>query len=436
MREGVFTSKELIMNFGNACQKALYALLAYLCLSVSANTAFATSEAFACYQIDRPDTPVMGPPEQAEQKETWCYQKLAQPAGSVFIYNVDTGRALVETSLLVEPDGMLTHGSLHAGRTSVRRTHATEFNPFSVPLMEPLHLQRISMLESADMRRSKEEVLRQFLSERAPYISMLVTPGKHQASVNRNDLPWRGYWWPYAGEPMHKPLSKYDKFVQARTGSNPGAKSWEQSYHRDRGVWWHGHCNGWAASAILRAEPQKSKKDPVSGVVFSVSDLKGILAEKDYCAKNSFFGRRYYGRAGDDLKDIYPAQFHQTLTYYIGQIRKPVAIDYYADEVVDNHIISGYSMKIKQTGSNSYSVKAKVKIHKYDGANTNRVGTAPTYTRTYRYTLTTNSSGGLTGGEWVSENPDFLWVPLSSPNCVRSNSKVTNQWVNEILQLQ
>src|SRR5262249_43999970 len=150
-------------------------------------------------------------------------------------------------------------------------------------------------------------------------------------------FPWRGYWWPFKGQSLAGPLSRYDQFVAARTGSNPGSRAWEASHHYSTGIWWQGHCNGWAASALLRAHPSTAKRDRVSGVVFSVSDQKGILAEKDFCAAVAFFGHRENGLPTDDPYDIHPALFHQTLTYYIGQLHKPVAMDYHADPVIDNH---------------------------------------------------------------------------------------------------
>jgi hypothetical protein len=40
---------------------------------------------------------------------------------------------------------------------------------------------------------------------------------------------------------------------------------------------WSGHCNGWTSAAIRHAEPQQSVVR--NGVVFTPSDIKGLLAE-------------------------------------------------------------------------------------------------------------------------------------------------------------
>lgn len=409
--------------------------LSGLFISLSA----AADEPTRCYRFQIHDTPEKTDLISGVDSEIWCYQKLSQPAGSLFIYNADGKEVKRELALVVEEDGVITHGSLKAGKVSTFRTHAKEFNPFSVPLQEPAQRSQIQMSFTPELNQSASEVLNFLLSQRAPFVSMAVSPGRQEVNLPTSELPWKGYWWPYKNAPMYgtsqSPLAKYDRFVAARTGANPGAVAWEKDHHRYRGASWHGHCNGWAASSILRGEPRASRRDPVSGVTFQVSDIKGILAEKDYCATTSFFGKRYNGREGDDIKDIYPALFHKTLTYYIGQAQKAVVMDYQRGSSVDNHVVSGYKMNIRQSSANQYRVTATIKIHRYDKSKSNAPGIAPPYTRTYQYTLETDASGAITGGKWLSGNPDFLWVPLSSPECRRSNSKVTNQWTDEILAL-
>jgi hypothetical protein len=423
-----------MINQRHSFQKATGTLLAAFASLVFSQIAQA-EEPTSCYRIEMPGTPISAPVDEAPTSEVWCYQKLAQPVGGLYIYNADQGIAKPELALIVEPDGMLTHGSLHAGKVTTHRTHASEFNPFSVPIVEPKQLSPVTSVPDNSLSQSAETVLRFLLSERAPYIGMAVEPGSFQVFLPAASQPWRGYWWPYRGLPINGPLAKYDNFVTGRTGSNPGATAWERRNHIYQGVSWHGHCNGWAAGAILRAEPRTSKRDATTGTVFTVSDQKGILSEKDYCANVSFYGSRYDGRAGDDIRDIYPANFHKTLTYYIGSVGKPVAVDYRRDPAVDTHIASGYTMNIQRTGTNTYSVTTNVKFHGYDISQSNSPGIAPSYTRTYRYTLTTTSSGAITGGRWISGNPDFIWVPLSIPNCTRSNPRVLNQWTDAILAL-
>src|SRR5690606_15105934 len=246
----------------------------------------------------------------------------------------------------------------------------------------------------------------------------------------------RGYWWPYKGAPLYgsanSPLSKYDRYVQAHTGSNPNSVSWERTNHRYKGVSWEGHCNGWAASAVLRAEPRVSRRDPVSGITFSVGDQKGLLAETDYCAKVAFFGTRY---PKGSRQDIFPDRFHKTLGYYISNLGKPVNLDYNSAGPVDNHVITGYSMNIQSTGTNVYTVTAKLTVHKYDSSSSAAPGMAPTYIRNYKYQLHTDSAGNILRGTWLTNNPDFLWVPLSPTECSSNNPRINSQMVLNILNL-
>ncbi len=388
-----------------------------------------------CYRFLLPESPATSASIVKSRPETWCYQQVSQPAMGLYIYNADGEEVRPELSILVEPDGVVTHGSLLAGEVTIHRIRSAQYNPFSVPLEEPLHITSISNFKAVELQNSATENLKFLMSQTPVYEDLAVQEGRSSASSRTK--PWRGYWWSYKSGSLagtsSSPLAKYDRFVAARTGSSPRAASWERTYHKYKGIWWEGHCNGWAASSVLRAQPH-AKKDSRSGVSFSVSDIKGILAETDYCANVAFFGRRYNGRRGDNIKDINPGTFHRTLTYYIGNLGKPVAIDYRRDTAVDNHVISAYTMDVTKTGDNTYSVRTVLTVHKYDGSRSNNPGTAPSYTRTYSYNLRENTDGSLTG-TWRSTNPDFLWVPLSPADCGSNNPRISHSRVAELLAL-
>lgn len=392
----------------------------------------------ACYQFSRPESPESAPTGTL-RTELWCYQKLSSPQGALYVYNADGNDVRSELAFVIEPDGVMTHGSLLAGRKSIHRINGKLFNPYNVPAAEPLAVSAAFHGEIEELSESAGKVLRELLTEPAEYTELLVREGEFGAMAASDIKPWRGFWWPYKSQRLSKgsnsPLAKYDRFVKAKTGTNPGAQDWENTYHKYKGAWWHGHCNGWAASSVLRPEPAFSVKDPVSGTVFSISDQKGILAETDYCASIAFFGKRYRGHAGDDLKDIYPKDFHHVLTYYIGTLKKPLAIDYYQNTTVDNHVVSGYKMTVSKTGPDTFKVEAKLQVHKYDSSPNHKPGIAPTYTRTYKYTLQEDGDGQIIGGKWLTTNPDFLWAPLSPKDCNSNNPKMSHAYVDEILAL-
>ena len=389
----------------------------------------------ACYSFTVPE----GPEAESvvvERKETWCYQQLAHPQGMLYVFNADTMPIKPELAFTVDSEGVMTHASLIQGQRSVHKVLAKEFNPFSIPYNEPKGIPALAPqhIDAATLS-SANQALRVLSTSRAALTPMALEAGTFDAD---SDLkPWRGYWWAYNGRPLsngaNSPMAKYDRFVKARTGTNPGSQAWENSRHRYHGIVWEGHCNGWAASSVLRAEPKSTKKDSVSGEEFTVSDLKGLLSETDYCVKLAFFGNRYRG-SNSNRYDINAATFHKTLQYYIGSLKKPVAMDYKQLEDVDNHVISGYNMKIKKTGTNTYSVITKLRVHKYDKSRSSVPGEAPIYTRTYSYRLREAADGALSGA-WTSGNPDFLWVPLASEDCNSNNPKIDHATIQQILDL-
>jgi hypothetical protein len=386
-----------------------------------------------CYQFQFNQSPEAAADAQS-RSETWCYRNIQGRAGSLFVYNGDHGEVRPELAFTVGSDGVITHGSLAGGKVTTHKVRSEAINPFPVPLTEPENLPAVepepSLLATADA------VLATLDEADVAIEQLAITEGTFSASAS--SIPWRGYWWPYQGQPLsngvNSPLGKFDRFVQARTGSNPGARPWEHANHRFRGTWWEGHCNGWAAAAIMRPEPRVARRD-ASGITFSVSDQKGLLAENDYCANVAFFGNRNYGRPGDDPRDIRPHVFHRAITYHIGSLRKGVAYDYRPDPVVDTHVISGYNMTIRRAGGNAFHVTVRLTSHRYDGSITNVPGPAPAYTRIYSYTLQTDGRGNAVSGTWQSENPDFLWVPLSPMNCSRNNQRMQSNWVETVLRL-
>ena len=97
-------------------------------------------------------------------------------------------------------------------------------------------------------------------------------------------------------------LSPFDKFalyeyLQGNTHPNPFyLPAWEilNHYSPAGGSWW-GHCNGWAAAAILTNEPTQSLDVEAGGhaLTFTSADLKGLVTEAYYSQHSHFYGERY-----------------------------------------------------------------------------------------------------------------------------------------------
>lgn len=406
-----------------------------LFVSLLSLTALGAETSPHCYQFTSTSVEAVehDSDEAVTDAEIWCYQRVESPQPGVMIYNMDQGKPKPELTLFNGDDGYLVHTSLLAGKLTTHRVKVADYNPFSIPLTEPKTESRLSMKLSAPIVESANTLLSSLLTTQLDDDTpMTVTEGTFKAQASA--LPWRGYWWPQRGQPLTAPLKKYDAYVKAKTGTSPNAAAAERRRHPWSGEVWEGHCNGWAAASILNEEPVIPRTDARSGVTFSVLDLKGMLSERDFCVTHSFFGSRYRD-ASDNASDIRPALFHKTLVYYIGSLAKPVATDYDRHETVNNAVISGYTMTIKKTASKTFRVTTVVALHHYDKTKITTPGVAPSEQRKYSYTLKVNDLGEITGGNWLSGNPDFLWVPLSHSACSKNNPKLDPNILEEILYL-
>ncbi len=370
--------------------------------------------------------------------QIWCYHRGDQNQAPLFVFNADQAVVKLELSFTVDENRNITHGSLQKGQITFHKVNGSEFNPFPVPINEPLNLKPVSR-PTLDIK-SAESVLNTLISIKSQNGPLfLLQEGEFSSFESAAVVPWRGFWWPYKNQPLsgseNSPLAKYDKFVQSQTGISSTARSWENANHRYKGVGWEGHCNGWAASSILRQEPRFSRFDLLSGITFTVADQKGILAETDYCVVTAFFGKRNRGRATDNPLDIDPALFHKTLIYYIGSLKKSVIIDYRADTVVYNQPVSGYNMNLRKISTTAFEVIVNLTYRKFDSSQNYPPGLAPAIKRTYQYILNQNDQGQIIGGFWQSKNPDFIWVPLSIKDCGNNNPHVNHGVVESLLNL-
>lgn len=140
-------------------------------------------------------------------------------------------------------------------------------------------------------------------------------------------------------------LSPMDKYALDIYFQNPNSRNnpfylqaWEllNSYNPGGEGWW-GHCNGWAAAAILTNEPREKVTTSINGndVDYVTADLKGLFTEAHYSTHSQFYGARYNGEE-DDISDLSPKAFHKLVTFYIRELRVPLVFDTSADEQVWN----------------------------------------------------------------------------------------------------
>lgn len=180
--------------------------------------------------------------------------------------------------------------------------------------------------------------------------------------------PWLGYWWPYTAsgiansgngvwrdEKSQGPADKYDEaYIRYLKKQNMPEKdyerlaSWERARHGPGLVsvasWW-GHCNGWAAAALMVPEPREAKL--IEGVKFEVRDQKALLTESWMEFSGDFVGNRV-NDAGDfssgDFWDVVPAQFHLLLTNVVGRQNRGLILDRYTGDEVWNQPLVAYAI--------------------------------------------------------------------------------------------
>jgi hypothetical protein len=152
-------------------------------------------------------------------------------------------------------------------------------------------------------------------------------------------MPWAGSWWPYTQDGTVSAAHRYESIV-----GESGAVGWELANHGSGlpGIqgWW-GHCNGWAAAAVLFDEPREAVN--VRAVTLGVADQKALLSEVAMEVNATFFGNR--NNSGDpgaaSYEDVYPNQFLLALANVVGR-GDPMVMDRYTGGQVWNHPIAGY----------------------------------------------------------------------------------------------
>ncbi len=153
-------------------------------------------------------------------------------------------------------------------------------------------------------------------------------------------------------------LSPMDKFalteyLNGNSTDNPFyLSSWEilNSYNPGGDSWW-GHCNGWAAAAILTNEPTESQTIEAGGheIEFSTADLKGLLTEAHYSTSSQFYGERYNGEE-QDVSDLSPEHFHKLVTFYLKEQGVPFVFDTTAKEAVWNYPAWKVEIEMEENG--------------------------------------------------------------------------------------
>jgi len=210
----------------------------------------------------------------------------------------------------------------------------------------------------------------------------------------------------------NSPLDKYDQYVSMVTGENPGTRAWERQELYFPGSPWAGHCNGFAAAALL--EPEPTEPVTIFEIPFSVADQKGLLV--DY-----HFGDAAAWSFGEDGQ-LDPADFHRMLLNWLQAAGKGFVLTY----DMGNGEVWSYPLyrfesqwSVDAVDAEVWHVKTTVWMADMDVAS-NFVGSKPypgPAGKTFEYTLQgdpTNPSSGAWAGASRSgrfAHPGRIWYP-------------------------
>jgi len=298
-------------------------------------------------------------------------------------------------------------------------------------------------------------------------------------------LPWVGNrWrmandgvaWRWQGEGIQSPAEKY---AEAFDHDPSYIVNWERTHHgtaeRDPEPWW-GHCNGWAAAALLIQEPQHAVQ--LNGVQFEVGDIKALVIEVFFGTSGKMLGYRCYG---DDLElddrgvplnnrcaDTNAGAFHVVVANLLGLQSEGLVFDMASGSEVLNHVATGYRTDITTITSaeaaetvgcpsDEYCLNPRARHFQLVSTeleylpedsvepSLEPVGGSYGYLRTayYSYVLELDIDRRIIGGAWVGDSrvdhPDFLWVPRNSWEEIAdwATRSVSNSYINynEVMQL-
>jgi hypothetical protein len=264
-----------------------------------------------------------------------------------------------------------------------------------------------------------------------------------------------------------------------------------QSGYQNVQVDWWGHCNGWAAAAILVPEPPEklvvslnrpvtkcrltyrgaasAPKEEALGpdsyeltrtnqktLTFTGADLKGLYTEaylstaaklqnpnnpRFYSATDS--GHRYDPASGrsetqlaQDFRDVLPHNFHRIMLDHLER-EKGIVCDKDANEHVNNLPVVGWSYTQSfNAEKRAYDIRARVNYATY---------TSPTFRGTklapidYTYRIFLDQRNRVVDSTWlgnsVREHPDFIWVPdqpMSAP--LKRNPSIRLEILDQIVK--
>ena len=219
-------------------------------------------------------------------------------------------------------------------------------------------------------------------------------------------IPWSGWWWPrretYAQKLYNNPgpLTKYDSV------RGTSAWAWEYEHHRttDPAQDWWGHCQAWAAAAIMEPQPYGRT---IYGVEFSQDDVEALYSEAWSEHRGKQWGTRYkdQGVNSEAYTDVYPSDFDEQVRYWIGEQKTALLMDFTTSRVVWNYPVYAFKRTSVWEGDAEYVTMQVTRAEPKYGVD----GTV-SKVHTYYYTLRPGTNGVWSNpsGSSVHTHPDYI----------------------------
>lgn len=240
-----------------------------------------------------------------------------------------------------------------------------------------------------------------------------------KGQVKKHRLPYSGYIYPDTQGGTTSMLRKYDRAAHGGRMLASSHEQWDISAFDEqvprRGLlgslgftsmetpYWHGHCNGWTAATMRHAQPQRSVE--VNGVVFTPSDIKGLLAEI-YLYNDTLV------LAGEPNR-MNPGTLHAVLANWLGRGCHPLGMESDPSEEKWNYPVYAYTTTWKKHSARTVEVKLNLAYAK-DSNGEYEKSELIQKAKYFHYDLTLDNAGEIVGGQFYRDSSmiDLLWIPL------------------------
>jgi hypothetical protein len=261
-------------------------------------------------------------------------------------------------------------------------------------------------------------------------------PTKGQVETYR--VPYSGYIYPDTAGGTTNVLHKYDRAFNGGRSVAAAHERWDTTAFKEpierRGLFgrrftglrmrtpdWYGHCNGWTAAAIRHAEPQHSVQR--NGVVFSPSDIKGLLAE--------IYIYNDHDVLGGEETSLNAGTFHAILANWLGRGQHPLGMESDPGKEKWNYPVYAYASSSGRHSSRLVEVKTNIAFAK-DSRGEFEESPRINQIKFFHYMLELNGNGEIVGGYFFRDSSiiDMLWVPLRPKKSGEPGNERGNPYVD------